>query len=78
MAAGVQIPSGTPEHILIHIDSNLCGRGDRERSERNQGKPPEVFPIEHRLIHTGAVSSAGEHLPYKEGVAGSNPAPPTK
>jgi len=26
--------------------------GNRERSERNQGKPVEVSPIEHRLIHT--------------------------
>ena len=26
----------------------------------------------------GAVSSAGEHRPYKPGVTGSNPVPPTK
>ena len=26
----------------------------------------------------GAISSGVEHLPYKEGVAGSNPASPTK
>ena len=35
---------------------NLCGRGDRERSERNQGKPVEVSPIEHRLIHIRRVA----------------------
>ena len=26
----------------------------------------------------GAVSSAGEHRPYKPGVTGSNPVPPTR
>jgi hypothetical protein len=32
-----------------------------------------------RIINSGAHSSAGsEHLPYKQGVQGSNPCGPTK
>lgn len=30
------------------------------------------------LVLIGADSSVGEHLPYKQGVVGSNPIPPTK
>ena len=30
------------------------------------------------LVRGGAVSSAGEHRPYKPGVTGSNPVPPTR
>ena len=29
-------------------------------------------------LNLGAVSSAGEHRPYKPGVTGSNPVPPTR
>jgi hypothetical protein len=31
-----------------------------------------------RIFGEGAVSSAGEHRPYKPGVTGSNPVPPTR
>ncbi len=30
---------------------SVSAPGNRERSERNKGKPIEVSPIEHRLIH---------------------------
>jgi len=30
---------------------SVSAPGNRERSERNKGKPVEVFPIEHRRIH---------------------------
>lgn len=38
------------------------------RSERNEANDPSAVP------EASGVSSAVEHLPYKQGVAGSNPA----
>jgi hypothetical protein len=33
--------------------------------------------VDNKVFPTWADSSAGEHRPYKPGVAGSNPVPPT-
>ena|SRR3712207_4727944 len=63
------IPSQlTSPHRLEAQDTALSRRrhGFESRWGHNRGRP-----------RTRAISSGVEHLPYKEGVAGSNPASPT-
>ena len=47
------------------------------------GKKKQSYPwlqtgSSYNIRFKGANSSAGEHLPYKQGVGGSNPSSPTK
>jgi hypothetical protein len=42
-------------------------------------KKKKVLPLQPQSAEKGAISSAGsEHLPYKQGVGGSNPSSPTQ
>src|SRR5437773_1769996 len=67
---------------------------ERGRQKRHRGGPALLLPwtrtrvIPHRrrpgsaetgcTVPAGRLAQLGEHLPYKQGVAGSSPAPPTK
>lgn len=56
----------------------VCGVGDKKKSLNIDSffASREKHPIFAPLL--GAISSAGsEHLPYKQGVTGSNPVSPT-
>ena len=63
------------------LPAGPAGRGGRRASpprscRQNAPGEPDVAR-RHILVHSRAISSGVEHLPYKQAVAGSNPASPT-